>query len=116
MVAPESASSWQPSGVDVICFNEAGAWSPRKAGRRGRDLGLGAASMRPGHGRPGKTTRPSPAEPVTLGFNEAGAWSPRKGVNPLVDVAVLTASMRPGHGRPGKPAGRFTIRLASALQ
>ena len=57
------AGAWSPrkaggSGGTVsrsaTCFNEAGAWSPRKAGARGLDEDAGTASMRPGHGRPGK--------------------------------------------------------------
>ena len=72
----------------LVGFNEAGARTPRKAGRgefdrevpRRKDVRR-RASMRPGRERPGK--RPDresacPGKPGVRSFNEAGARTPRK--------------------------------------
>ena len=43
-----------------------------------RTVYVSNASMRPGHGRPGKLSAPGRTGDGGSRFNEAGAWSPRK--------------------------------------
>ena len=63
--------------MNVWCFNEAGAASPRKWLRQ--KSGPQWASMRPGQLRPGNmTSRQIILDRAWRCFNEAGAASPRK--------------------------------------
>ncbi len=88
------------------CFNEAGAFPPRKL--RDREPGVRhqpQASMRPGRFHPGNSRPlrvPTPSTSSNTSFNEAGAFPPRK--LPLGDPRKrggCHASMRPGRFHPG---------------
>ena len=85
----------------LICFNEAGATTPRKLYTRGAAFGYTPRFNEAGATTPRKRRGWPTARARERGFNEAGATTPRKPPWPGRPVTPLLASMRPGQQRPG---------------